>query len=95
MLKKLYIKDYAIIDEIEVEFSEGLNILTGETGTGKSIIIGAFGILLGEACSTDFIRKGAKKRKTVRGNEVTFDMTLINLKVVKYGEATLFKQEKE
>ena len=61
MLKKLYIKDYAIIDEIEVEFYEGLNILTGETGTGKSIIIGAFGILLGESCSTDFIRKGAKK----------------------------------
>ncbi|MFW9940970.1 MAG: eS6 family ribosomal protein [Candidatus Thorarchaeota archaeon] len=40
-------------------------------------------------------RKGEKKRKTVRGNEVTFDMTLINLKVVKYGEAELFKKEKE
>jgi small subunit ribosomal protein S6e len=40
-------------------------------------------------------RAGQKKRKTVRGNEVTFDMTLINLKVVKYGEAELFKTEKE
>jgi len=40
-------------------------------------------------------RKGEKKRKTVRGNEVTFNMTLINLKVVKYGEAELFKKEKE
>jgi small subunit ribosomal protein S6e len=38
-------------------------------------------------------RRGQKKRKTVRGNEVTFDMTLINLKVVKYGEAELFKKE--
>ena len=39
------------------------------------------------------LRKGQKKRKTVRGNEVTYDMTLINLKVVKYGEAELFKKE--
>jgi small subunit ribosomal protein S6e len=43
----------------------------------------------------DTKRKGEKKRKTVRGNEVTFDMTLINLKVLKYGEAELFKIEKE
>ena len=41
------------------------------------------------------LRKGQKKRKTVRGNEVTYDMTLINLKVVKYGEAELFKKEQE
>ena len=39
------------------------------------------------------LRKGEKRRRTVRGNEVTFDMTLINLKVVKYGEAELFKKE--
>jgi len=41
------------------------------------------------------IRKGQKKRKTVRGNEITFDMSLINLKVIKYGEAELFKSEAE
>ena len=41
------------------------------------------------------LRKGQKRRKTVRGNEITFDMTLINLKVVKYGEAELFKSEGE
>jgi small subunit ribosomal protein S6e len=40
-------------------------------------------------------RQGERKRRTVRGNEVTFDMTLINLKVVKYGEAALFKKDKE
>ena len=40
-------------------------------------------------------RQGEKRRRTVRGNEVTFDMTLINLKVVKYGESALFKKEKE
>ncbi|TFG24246.1 MAG: 30S ribosomal protein S6e [Promethearchaeota archaeon] len=41
------------------------------------------------------LRKGQKKRKTVRGNEITYDMTLINLKIVKYGEAELFKSEGE
>lgn len=61
MLKCLLIKDYAILDRIEVEFGDGLNIITGETGAGKSIIIGAFGLLLGEPFSVDFIRKGAKK----------------------------------
>ncbi len=61
MLKCLLIKDYAIIDRVEVEFENGLNIITGETGAGKSIIIGAFGLLLGEPFSVDFIRKGAKK----------------------------------
>lgn len=41
------------------------------------------------------LRKGQKKRKTVRGNEITYDMTLINLKIIKYGEAELFKSEGE
>lgn len=41
------------------------------------------------------IRKGQKKRKTVRGNEITYDMTLINLKILKYGEAELFKKKEE
>ncbi len=61
MLKRLYIQDYAIIDRVEVVFDDGLNVLTGETGAGKSILIGAFGLLLGEHFNTDFIRKGAEK----------------------------------
>lgn len=59
MLKKLTIKDYALIDELYVDFGAGLNILTGETGTGKSIIIGALSLLLGERANTDVIRQGA------------------------------------
>jgi DNA repair protein RecN (Recombination protein N) len=59
MLKKLTIKDYALIDELHVDFGAGLNILTGETGTGKSIIIGALSLLLGERANTDVIRQGA------------------------------------
>ena len=61
MLKSLQIKNYALIENIEVEFGAGLNIITGETGAGKSIIIGAMSLLLGGRASTNLIRKGAKK----------------------------------
>ncbi len=61
MLKTLQIKDYALIENITVEFGTGLNIITGETGAGKSIIIDAMGLLLGDRASTEAVRKGAKK----------------------------------
>lgn len=60
MLKKLTVKDYALIDSLEVEFAPGLNILTGETGAGKSILIGALGLVLGERADTDSVRTGTK-----------------------------------
>ncbi len=61
MLRTLYIRDYALIEELEVEFDSGLNILTGETGAGKSIIVGALKMILGERASTEVVRTGAKK----------------------------------
>jgi DNA repair protein RecN (Recombination protein N) len=61
MLKSLEIKDYALIDHIQIEFEKGLNIITGETGAGKSILIDAMSLLLGERASTEVIRKGAQK----------------------------------
>jgi len=61
MLRTLYIRDYAIIDEMEVEFQPGLNILTGETGAGKSIIVGALKLITGERASIDTIRSGGSK----------------------------------
>ncbi len=61
MLKTLEIKDYALIDHINVEFGKGLNIITGETGAGKSIFIDAMSLLLGDRASTEVIRKGAQK----------------------------------
>jgi DNA repair protein RecN (Recombination protein N) len=61
MLKTLYIKNYALIEEIEIAFSSGLNIVTGETGAGKSILLGALGLLLGERASTDLVRQNAPK----------------------------------
>ena len=61
MLRSLYIRDYALIEELEVDFDSGLNIITGETGAGKSILLGALKLLLGERASTEALRTGAKK----------------------------------
>ncbi len=61
MIKSLYIKDFALIDELEVRFESGLNVLTGQTGAGKSIIIGALNMILGERADTEVIRRGADK----------------------------------
>ena len=61
MLRSLQIKDYALIGLINVEFGKGLNIITGETGAGKSILIDSMGLLLGERASTEVVRKGANK----------------------------------
>ena len=56
MLHTLYAKNLALIDEIEVDFREGLNILTGETGAGKSIILGSINLALGGRYSSDILR---------------------------------------
>ena len=61
MLQSLYVRDYALIDELEMTFGSGLNIITGETGAGKSILIGALSMILGERANTDTLRTGAKK----------------------------------
>ncbi len=61
MLKSLEIKDYALIDHTEIDFGKGLNIITGETGAGKSILIDAMSLLLGERASVEVVRKGAQK----------------------------------
>jgi DNA repair protein RecN (Recombination protein N) len=61
MLKSLHIKDYALLEEVNVDFESGLNIITGETGAGKTILIDALSLLLGERAATEVIRKGAEK----------------------------------
>lgn len=60
MLQSLYVKNLALIDETEVTFREGLNILTGETGAGKSIIIGSINLALGAKADKEMIRSGAE-----------------------------------
>ena len=60
MLLQLHVKNLAIIDEVEVDFTEGLNILTGETGAGKSVILGSIHLALGAKADKDSIREGAE-----------------------------------
>ena len=60
MLQNLHIKNLALIPEEEIEFGEGLNILTGETGAGKSIILGSVNLALGARADADMIRTGAE-----------------------------------
>ncbi|MGZ8470006.1 MAG: DNA repair protein RecN [Gemmatirosa sp.] len=71
MLTELRIKNFAIIESLSVPFARGFNVLSGETGAGKSIIVGALGLLLGERASTDLIRTGSD-RASVEG---VFDVT--------------------
>ncbi len=61
MISHLYIKNFAIIDEIDIDFNTGLNIMTGETGSGKSIIIEAISLALGNRADTTYIRHGKDK----------------------------------
>ncbi|MEO7217108.1 MAG: DNA repair protein RecN [Gemmatimonadaceae bacterium] len=66
MLTELRIRNFAIIDSVILPLERGLNVLSGETGAGKSIIVGALGLLLGERASADIVRPGAE-RATVEG----------------------------
>lgn len=75
MLKSLYIKNYALIDELQLEFQNGLNIITGETGAGKSIMVDAFMIALGERASASLIRNNEKKAIV----EATFDINDLHI----------------
>src|SRR5690554_1811899 len=61
MLIELRIQNYAVIDRLAVRLEPGLNVLTGETGAGKSIIVGALSLLLGERASSDAVRAGAER----------------------------------
>ena len=71
MLTELRIRNFAIIESVTLPLGKGFNVLSGETGAGKSIIVGALGLLLGERASADLVRSGADKA-TVEG---VFDIT--------------------
>lgn len=61
MLKSLYIKNYALIDSLEIDFEQGFSVITGETGAGKSIILGALGLIVGQRADAKTIKMGESK----------------------------------
>lgn len=96
MIKSLHIKDFALIDELEVEFEEGLNILTGQTGAGKSIIIGALNMILGERADTEVIRQGADKaisEATIRVGDDDELRSLLEENEVEFSEYLILRRE--
>ncbi len=75
MIQKLLIRNYAIIDELEIEFSQGLTIITGETGAGKSILLGALGLIMGQRADTKVLYRTDDKCMV----EATFDIQAYEL----------------
>jgi len=71
MLIELRVRDYAVIDDLSLELRPGLNVLSGETGAGKSLLVGALSLLMGERASSQAVRKGAEKATV----EAVFDIS--------------------
>lgn len=110
MLMELYISDFAIIDRMNIEFSSGLNILSGETGTGKSILINALNLVMGQRAATEWIREGKstadvlavfeiKDNKKISGllkeNNIDADNTLIIRRILsKNGKHKVFVNDR-
>jgi DNA repair protein RecN (Recombination protein N) len=74
MLSLIRVKNYAVIDEIEVEFGSGLNVMTGETGAGKSILVDALGLALGDRADAGVVRRNAERAEI----SVTFDIPSVH-----------------
>ncbi len=81
MLKHLYIKNFTLIDELDIELYQGFSVITGETGAGKSIILGALGLLLGQRADSKAIKQGADKCVI----EANFDLS-------RYGMTDFFEE---
>lgn len=78
MLKSMFVKNFAIIDNIQIDFSSNMSVLTGETGAGKSLIIDAIGLLFGDRASSELVRHGENKA-TIEGVFVNTNDKVINL----------------
>src|SRR5882757_1612767 len=63
MLLELTVENYAVVEKVRVRFHRGLNLLTGETGSGKSIVVDALGLLLGGRASAEMVRSGAERAR--------------------------------
>ena len=95
MLKRLTIKNYILIDSLTIDFGEGLSVITGETGAGKSILVGALGLLAGAKPDTKNISQGATK-SVIEG---VFDISKLSLKPIfdendiDFEEETIIRRE--
>lgn len=95
MIKSLHIRNYAIIESLEINFSEGLTIITGETGAGKSILLGALGLIMGNRADTKSLYNEAEKCVV----EARFDVRSYQLQAfftdndIEYDEETIIRRE--
>ncbi|GBR76706.1 DNA replication and repair protein RecN [Candidatus Termititenax persephonae] len=89
MLLSLYLENYALIDQQSIEFAEGFNVITGETGAGKSIIVNALALIMGERASADFIKAG-KSRAVL---EAVFDIKGRNIEGYAGDEVLIITRE--
>lgn len=105
MFKKLYIQNYALIDELDISFTDGLTIITGETGAGKSILLGALSLIIGQRADTSVLQdktrkcivegtfriKGYKLNDFFKQNEIDFaDETIIRREINPEGKSRTF-----
>lgn len=91
MLVEMLIRNFVLIDELRLEFGEGLNVLTGETGAGKSILIDALGLITGERIRDDYLRDRSQKALV----EATFDMQDQNRAIAYLQEQGLYEDGEE
>ena len=89
MLQSLSVENYALIEKLEIEFKSGLNIITGETGAGKSILLGALGLILGQRADTSAL-KDNEKNCVIEG---IFDIEKMNLKAFFEGNDIDFEKQ--
>lgn len=98
MIKKIYIKNFAIVDHLEIDFSDGFQVLTGETGAGKSIIVGAISLLCGERGQSDLVKDENSKAVLEMEIEVAdrnkdIDGILKNAGVEDFGTSIIIRRE--
>ena len=86
MINHISIRDFAIIENTEIDFGAGLNILTGETGAGKSIVIEAVSLALGARADTSFIRSGCEKAVVQLAGEIEGEEIVITREVSSTGK---------
>src|ERR1700716_3148041 len=99
MLLELVVENYAVVDRLRVHFHAGLNLLTGETGSGKSIVVDALGLLLGGRASADMVRTGESRARVagifemkhpVEGLEIEDGELLLEREILASGKSRAF-----